>query len=127
MEYVYQQQNKPANATGVEVYLTVIDANGNYRYIGTAVSDASGTYSLQWTPDITGKYTVIASFTGTNAYYGSTAETAFAVDGPAATGTPQPTQPATAADLYFIPAIAGLFVAIIVVGLLTILMLKKRP
>ena len=28
-------------------------------------SDASGFYSYQWTPDITGKYTVIATFGGT--------------------------------------------------------------
>ena len=105
MEYVYMQQNKPTNATGVDVYLTVVDANGNYRYIGTATSDSSGTYSLQWTPDITGKYTVIATFTGSNAYYGSSAQTAFAVDAAAATATPQPTQPASMADLYFVPGI----------------------
>jgi outer membrane protein assembly factor BamB len=122
MEYVYMQQNKPTNATGVDVYLTVVDANGNYRYIGTATSDSSGTYSLQWTPDINGKYTVIATFTGSNAYYGSSAQTAFAVD-----EAPQPAQPDSIADQYFLPAIAGLFVAIIVVGLLTILMLRKKP
>ena len=89
MEYVYMQQNKPTNVTGIDVYITVIDSNGNYRYIGTATSDSSGTYSLQWTPDITGKYTVIATFTGTKAYYGSSAETSFAVD--AAAATPAPT------------------------------------
>jgi hypothetical protein len=127
MEYVYMQQNKPTDVTGVDVYLTVVDANGNYRYIGTATSDSSGTYSLQWTPDITGKYTVIASFTGSNAYYGSSAQTAFAVDEAPATATTQPTQPASMADQYFLPAIAGLFVAIVVVGLLTILMLRKKP
>ena len=127
MEYVYMQQNKPTDVTGVDVYLTVVDANGNYRYIGTATSDSSGTYSLQWTPDITGKYTVIATFTGSNAYYGSSAQTAFAVDEAPATATTQPTQPASMADQYFLPAIAGLFVAIVVVGLLTILMLRKKP
>jgi PQQ-like domain len=127
MEYVYMQQDKPTNATGVDVYLTVVDANGNYRYIGTATSDSSGTYSLQWTPDITGKYTVIATFTGSNAYYGSSAQTAFAVDEAPATATPQPAQPDSIADQYFLPAIAGLFVAIVVVGLLTILMLRKKP
>ena len=56
--------------------------------IGTAISDASGAYSYQWTPDILGKYTVVASFAGSNAYYGSSAETSFAVDAAAATPTP---------------------------------------
>ena len=75
MEYVYQQQPMPANTTGVTVTLSVIDANNNFRQIGTATSDASGTYSLTWTPDIPGNYAIIASFGGSNSYYGSSAET----------------------------------------------------
>jgi outer membrane protein assembly factor BamB len=126
MEYVYMQQDKPTDTTGVEVSIAVIDANNNCREIGTAISDASGTYSLQWTPDISGKYTVIATFAGTNAYYGSSAETSFAVDEAPATAAPTET-PVSIADLYFLPAIAGLLIAIVVVGLLTILMLRKRP
>jgi len=128
MEYVYMQQNKPTTATGVEVNLAVIDANGNYRSIGTAVSDTNGAYSLMWTPDISGKYTVIATFAGSNAYYGSSAETAFAVDDATATPTPQALQTQSAADLYLVPGIIGIIVAIIVVGLvLALLLLKKRP
>ena len=127
MGYVYQQKPLPTNFTGVEVTLNVLDANNNYRTIGTTTTDASGTYSYQWTPDIEGKYTVIATFAGTNGYWPSYAETAFAVDPAAA--TPAPTEPPTQsmADLYFVPAIAGLLVAIIVVGLLIILVLRKRP
>ena len=56
---------------GVEVTLDVVDANGNYRNIGTATTDASGMYSYQWKPDIEGKYTVIATFHGTNGYWPS--------------------------------------------------------
>jgi hypothetical protein len=128
MEYVYMQQCKPTNTTGVTVNIAVIDSNGNQRSIGTAVSDASGTYSLQWTPDITGKYTVIANFAGSNAYYGSSAETSFAVDSPAATPTTQAivtTQ--SMADQYFLPAFAGLFIAILVSIVLSVLVLRKRP
>ena len=33
--------------------------------------------ALSWIPDIAGKYTVTATFTGTNSYYSSYAETAF--------------------------------------------------
>ncbi len=126
MEYVYMQQEKPTNTTGIQVNVAVIDANGNYRNIGTSNSDTSGTYSLQWKPDIPGKYTVIATFTGTNAYYGSSAETAFAVDEPTATVTPTAVLTSTA-DLYLVPGIIGIIVAIIIVGAVIILALRKRP
>ena len=46
MSYVYEQFAKPTNVQGVNVEISVIDANGNFRTIGTTTSDASGTYSL---------------------------------------------------------------------------------
>jgi outer membrane protein assembly factor BamB len=128
MEYVYMQKPRPTDATGVPVTINVVDANGNYREIGTATSDANGFYSLQWTPDIPGKYTVIASFTGTAGYWPSNAETAFAVDPAAATPTPteQPVQ--SMSDMYFMPAVAGIIASIFIVGaILAILVLRKRP
>jgi hypothetical protein len=39
MRYVYQQLPKPANIQGVTVAINVVDANGNYRAIGTTTSD----------------------------------------------------------------------------------------
>jgi outer membrane protein assembly factor BamB len=128
MGYVYQQKPLPTNFVGVEVTLDVIDSNGNYRNIGTAMTDASGVYSLQWTPDIPGMYNVIATFHGTNGYWPSYSETAFTVDPAHPTEAPQPTQPASAADMYFVPAVAGLFVLIIIVLILVVLlMVRKRP
>ncbi len=127
MAYAYQQADKPSNFTGVEVAINVVDANGNYRTIGTAVTDATGFYSFVWIPDIEGKFTVYATFEGTNGYWPSTATTAFNVDPAAATPTPVPTAEPSSADLYFVPAIAGLCVLIIVVGLLSVLMVRKRP
>ena len=62
------QQNMPRNFTGVEVTINVVDANDNYRNIGTTTTDATGTYRLTWTPDISGDYKVITSFAGTNGY-----------------------------------------------------------
>jgi uncharacterized protein GlcG (DUF336 family) len=117
----------PTNVAGVEVVISVVDANGNFRTIGTTTSDASGTYSFAWTPDIAGKYTVIATFAGTNSYYGSYAETAFVADN--IEETPAPTQtPPTVADLYLVPGIVGIIVSVIIVGaVLSILLLKKRP
>ena len=78
MAYVYMQKPRPSNVTGVNVRIDVIDANDNYRNIGTTTSDANGFYSFDWKPDVPGKYTVIASFDGSQSYWPSQAETAFA-------------------------------------------------
>jgi outer membrane protein assembly factor BamB len=128
MSYVYQQRPMPANFTGVDVIISVIDANNNQRIIGTATTDATGQYNLVWTPDIAGKYQVTATFTGTNGYWGSYAQTIFVVmNAPEVTATPTAT-PHTVSDTYFVPAIAGLFVAIIIVGaLVAMLLLRKHP
>jgi len=127
MEYVYMQQNKPTDATGVPINLAVIDSNGNYRTIGTAVSDANGFYSMQWTPDITGEYRVIATFAGTNAYYGSSAEPSFAVDNAAATPAPTEEPVQSMADQYLLPGIVAIIIVIAVGFAVTILLLRKRP
>ena len=127
MEYVYKQQPKPTDATGVPVTINVVDANGNYRTIGTATSDATGFYSLQWTPDIPGKYTVYATFDGSESYWPSQATTAFAVEQASATPTPAPEPIQSMADAYILPGIAGIIVAIAVVGAVIILALRKRP
>jgi len=128
MEYVYMQKPMPTNVTGVSVAIDVIDSNGNQRQIGTATTDASGMFTLTWTPDIVGNFTVVASFAGSNSYYGSSAETSFvATAAPAATAVPTAT-PTSVADVYFVPAIAGLFVLIIIVlAAVLVLMLRKRP
>jgi outer membrane protein assembly factor BamB len=126
MEALYMQQPKPNNATGVPVTLSVIDSNGNYRTIGTTTSDASGMYTYTWTPDIAGDYTVIASFAGSESYYGSSAETSFTV-GQTSTATPQPTQAPSMADLYFLPGVAAIIIVIIVVGVVLLLAIRKRP
>jgi len=127
MAYVYMQQPKPANATGVPVTFNVVDSNGNYRTIGTTTSDATGFYSLQWTPDVTGKYTVYVTFGGSESYWPSQATTAFAVD-PAPAATAQPTaQPASVADTYFIPGVAAIIIVIIIIGALNMLLARKKP
>jgi hypothetical protein len=99
MAYLYMQQPKPTNATGVPVMLTAFDPNNNTEIIGTVTSDASGNYAIDWTPPVPGIYKITATFYGTNSYFGSTAETALDVSKapvaqvPIATpaGTPPPT------------------------------------
>ena len=127
MDYVYNQKPMPTDVTGVDVTLSVVDSNGNYREIGTAKSDSSGFYSLHWTPDISGKFSVYASFAGSESYWPSHAETAFAVD--PAPATPQPTEPPqqSMADTYLLPGIAAIIVVIVLVGAAIMLMLRKRP
>ncbi len=97
MEYMFEQQPRPNNVIGVEVTLDAIDPNNNRIPIGTATSDASGLFSFLWqTPAVPGKYTVIATFAGSNSYWPSYAETAVGVVAPpsaAPTQTPTPVPP----------------------------------
>jgi outer membrane protein assembly factor BamB len=125
MKYVYMQFPRPANATGVEVTLDAVDPNGNFVHIGTATSDTSGTFSYQWTPEVPGKYTVIATFAGSESYYASYAETAIGVDeAPAAPAAPEPAAPLPPYETYTIGAAIAIIIA---VAIATILILRKRP
>jgi hypothetical protein len=127
MLYVYKQFEMPTNTTGVPVTISVVDANGNFREIGTTTTDSSGSYSLSWIPDIPGKYTVIATFAGSNAYYGSSDQAAFVVDQTQATATPPTTQQTTSmADLYFLPMSIAIIVVIIVAAAVIVLSQRKR-
>mgnify|MGYP000857689609 CR=1 FL=1 len=125
MQYVYMQKPKPTDVTGVVVELFVLDANNNYRSIGTTTTDATGFYSLNWTPDIEGKYTVYAQFAGSESYWPSQATTAFAVD--AVESTPAPTEtPHSTVEQYFWVAVAAIIIAIAIGFALTILLLRKK-
>ncbi|MGA3290571.1 MAG: PQQ-binding-like beta-propeller repeat protein [Candidatus Bathyarchaeia archaeon] len=129
MAAVYMQQPMPANDTGVPVTISVTDNNKNTYVIGTAITDPNGFYSLSWKPQISGNYTVTASFAGTQSYYGSSANTAFyanAASSVAPTATPQ-TNLATTSDLmtYIALSAVAIIVVIIIVGAL--ILLRKRP
>jgi len=128
MEYMYMQQAMPTDAKGVEVTLDAIDPNGNFVNIGTTTSDASGMFKKAFIPEVPGEYTIIATFAGSKSYGYSYAETAIAVSDAPATPAPTAAPMQSTADLYFVPAIAGIIVAIIIVGaVLALLMLRKRP
>jgi hypothetical protein len=126
MEYVYQQQPLPTNAKGVDVIVEVFDPNSNYYEVGRATSDATGFYSLAFTPEVPGKYTVVARFAGSESYYSSFAETAINVE-QATEATPQPTQaPTSLAEQYFLPVSIVLIIAIVAVLVMMIVMFRKR-
>jgi hypothetical protein len=126
MLYVYKQFELPADATGVAVSIDAMDPNNNYVHLGDAVSDATGKFSCVVTPEVPGTYNVYATFAGSAAYYGSYATTTLVVlPEPAATPAPTPT-PVPISEAYFVPAVIGIIVAIIIVGLIGILLLRKR-
>ena len=126
MLYVYKQFECPTSAAGVEVIIEVLDANNNYYEVGKTTSDLTGFYSLAFTPEVPGKYTVVARFAGSDAYYASYSETAINVaEAPAA--SPEPTQaPTSLADQYLLPATGGIIAAIAIVGAVIVLMMRKK-
>jgi hypothetical protein len=126
MEYVYMQQPAPNDATGVPISISVLDANGNFREIGTTTSDASGMFTLPWTPDIAGTYTVVASFAGSESYYSSSAETSFYASDPAPTASPYPQISLPPTEMYIAGAAIAIIIAIAIVGVVILMAVKKR-
>jgi hypothetical protein len=128
MESVYMQQQIPHNITGVPVTLSVVDSNGNYRTIGTTTSDGTGSFGFTWTPDISGSYTIIATFAGSGAYYGSTAQTHFyASEAVAPTTTPTSPTANYATTTDFMIGVAAIIVVLVIIGALIMMMVRKRP
>jgi PQQ-like domain len=127
MEYMFMQQTKPKDATGVPVSLTAIDPNGNLVPVGEVTSDINGVYGCKFTPEVPGTYQIIANFAGSKSYGSSSASTYLAVEDSAATPAPTATtQPVTLSETYFIPAIVGLFIFVAIIGAVIILTLRKR-
>ncbi|MCW4003787.1 MAG: PQQ-like beta-propeller repeat protein [Candidatus Bathyarchaeota archaeon] len=127
MEYVYMQKPCPANVTGVPITIDVIDSNGNYRNIGTIISDGSGTFAFTWTPDIPGDFTVITTFAGSESYYPSSAEAHFHAATVAPTASPPPEISLEPTQMYVLGMGIAIIVVIIVIGALILLALRKRP
>jgi outer membrane protein assembly factor BamB len=126
MEYLYMQKPMPMDATGVEVVLEVFDPNGNFYEIGTTTSDTEGNYGLMWTPDVPGEYMVLASFLGSESYWGSHDSTYVGVvDAPEPTPEPEAT-PAPMTDTYVLGMGAAALIAIVVIGLVLIMMMRKK-
>ena len=126
MLYVYKQfPSFPANCTGVEVTLDAVDPNGNFVHLGTATSDTSGNFGFEWkTPDVPGKYNIIATFAGSKSYYASYAET-YAIVAEVPPTTP-PVQYPVPYD-YTMAILSVAIAVIIAVAIATILLLRKRP
>jgi hypothetical protein len=126
MEYVYMQKPKPTDVVGVEVIISVLDPNNNCYEVARTTSDAAGFFSVEFEPEVPGKYTIVATFAGSESYWQSSAETSvFVEEAPAA--TPVPTaEPAPMTDTYVLGFGLASVIAIVVIGLVLIMMLRKR-
>jgi len=87
MEYVYMQQAKPDNTTGVPVKLAYQLADGSWKDIDQVISDEYGKFGFQWTPPGEGTYVVKAFFLGSESYWGTSSVTYLTV-GPVAEDAP---------------------------------------
>jgi hypothetical protein len=127
MEYLYEQQAYPTTITGVDVALDLYDPNGNYVHIGDTTSDLNGFYSFQVDQNMLGagpgKYTLVATFAGSNSYASSFAETAFTVNpAPAATPPIEYPQPID----YTMAIVGAAVVLLIAIAIVGILILRKK-
>lgn len=132
MEYLHMQQPidgmwHNVTMTGVQVTITTLDQNNNPINIGTVMTDAYyGTFETAWTPQAEGKYKILASFAGDDSYGSSGAATAITV-GPAPTTPPNNPQ-VTVPDytMTIIEAAIAIIVAVVIVGLVLFLALRRR-
>jgi hypothetical protein len=72
MLYVHKNFERPADATGVAIKVEAVTPSGGYENLGTITSDTYGNWAFGWCPEETGTYTIIATFEGSKAYFGST-------------------------------------------------------
>ncbi len=79
MEHLHMQKPLTGDVEGVPVELFAVGPDGRKISIGTVTSDSAGLFMMLWTPPSEGAYKVVANFTGTESYWGSSAETALGV------------------------------------------------
>jgi hypothetical protein len=93
---VYKQFEYP-DVTGVPVKLEAIDPNYNYQNLGTTTSDLYGNFGFSFEPEVPGLYMIIATFEGSDSYFGSSTTTYITVNPAPTPSTPiepeQPTEP----------------------------------
>ncbi len=130
MEYLHLQQPiagiwNNETITGVPVSLDIVDPNNNPSHIDNVITEGySGTFGYTWEPNIAGQYKVTATFMGDDSYGSSFATTYVSVsEAPAATATPEPTQPPPDNTALMYVILVAVIVAI-VIGLLALF--RKR-
>lgn len=126
MEYLYMQRPCPTEVVGVPVQIRVIqDSTGSKQDLGFAETDLYGHFSFEFTPPITGVYTVAARFLGSDPYFSSWKAIGLSVQEP-----PEPiiipeTVAYTDNTLLLLVLVATTSVAI-VIGLFNLVMIKNQ-
>ena len=127
MQYLFEQQPLPTNATGVPVSIDAVDPNGNYTHIGDVTSDITGTYGCNWTPQIPGTYHIIATFKGSASYGNSFGQTYMSVSDATPTASPYPVTVQPPTETYFTISTIVIVIAIAAVGAVLFIAIRKRP
>lgn len=89
----------------------------------TAVTDTNGGFTVKYTPDMIGDWTIAVSYVGDATHAASNGQSQTLTVTKLATQTPQPT---SVADLYFIPSVISIIVVIIAIGVVILVVLKKQ-
>jgi outer membrane protein assembly factor BamB len=89
------------------------------------MTDDNGNFMVIYTPDLAGEWSAVAWWNGDATHTASSSETlSFTVVEPQ---TPEPTSaPVSLADQYLLPSVIGIIAAIVVVGAVIVLMLRKK-
>jgi hypothetical protein len=127
MEYLFMQQAKPTNATGVPVTLYAIDPNDNYVSIGETTSDMNGNFGIEYKPEIPGNYHIFASFAGSKSYGPSSASTYLSVGEATPTASPYPEISLPPTEMYIIIGVIAIIIAIAIVGIVMLMAIRRRP
>ncbi|MCX8151105.1 MAG: hypothetical protein N3D85_06360, partial [Candidatus Bathyarchaeota archaeon] len=124
MAFLYQQQTCPAQLRGVSVKLSAIRcSDGTKIEIGTVTSDGYGCFEQKWTPPSADTYKIIATFSGSNSYGSSSAETALGVSAT----EPEVQKPETAQSSTTDIAIIAAVIIAILIGIVNLFAIRKRP
>ncbi len=130
MDYLHMQNatllNNPPKPEGVTVKVAAVDSNGQVTDLGTTTSDYTGQFALSWKPTTEGLYKILATFEGSNSYYGSYAETALSID---KAPTETPTQPQQTIPDYTMTIIGvgiAIIIAVAIAAVVIIVMVRKK-
>jgi hypothetical protein len=132
MEFLHMQRPidgfyHNVTVTGVPVSIDVIDPNNNFFHIATVTSDEKGNFGYTWKPEIAGQYKITATFAGDESYGSSWATTyAIVCDAPTQAPTIEPLNIDSSTNALMTTLIAGIVAIIIAIGIVGVLILRKK-
>jgi hypothetical protein len=107
------------------VSINVLDANGNYRTIGTTTTDTQGFFTYSWTPDIPGEYKSLRRLRRQQSILWISSRKFIHCRATAFTDTIS--QPAAALPPFELYIVGLAIVFIVAIAVQTLLIIRKRP